>query len=940
MKKIISLCWILWSFLSFADVTYEFKSNLTFNKDVTIVDGEMESYSLKGNEKVKLLITFLEKKSFKSEIENSSANDLKNKFVDKNESLDFLNQYSNRKVLSYNKEIINDLVVFKIQYELLDKEVPSIEENVYIVSSNSTAIASLIFPKDTKAEIRQELEENLKNFNIVNAKSELTVFQKVKNKFNELVNFKYVAKVFINNAYAAELATKYQACNAKDYLGKGGYTTKPGSALFNISKIAEDLKQETINQTLKKEKKSKTSDERINCLSNLYKDAKEGASSYWANRLDDEGCIDGDNVAESGNANCKDSILKEYKKSKSYIDKVDADLNDFVSGKVSIERSSCRIPDNAQKELDDFKKLGADANSAFCCAEGGEGNFYDKGPLYKVLEDEENFKKLDSNQKTIQCLQKTKEDPNKTFLSANGLTDCMQNMYEGLVKVIKDALKTVASLFDLETYKALGKFISNMPDSGKALLQTLGEHIGTEIYSVTNCMSSYEAKQYTCKMIPNVASILLGPGLIKSFAKAVVDKASKTALAELVSKAMSENKALQKVKAASAAAASSARRVVAPVLESRMVKPAADVLQKIAKTLGKDISTPIKDKIVAKAKGLKQNGLRLQVSNEGSILRREAVSTMSSDMNQFQALKNGEKTAEALEKAEELKAQMLRNATNLSNEERLKLAELFTREGAPLTEAQKKLILEAHEVGIAEGRGFGTYTADDIAKKTRLLKEAGITDPNERRLLMESGITGTQSKIAPQLSVSHKERVAAEKIMNSFSTTGNKEALKEGLKQSKPFYDQFLKDGKLAEQYFTPDQKGFVNLVMANERGLTAKETAKLFSQTFKGTAQEVQANLKNGIGSMNNLIREYEGMLKNGAKGVPESVKYKIYRARELRGELMESYYTNKYKDKFNDIDFDKMHDREMELYKKYKAEVEQSKAEMQKLKLPVEGD
>jgi hypothetical protein len=62
--------------------------------------------------------------------------------------------------------------------------------------------------------------------------------------------------------------------------------------------------------------------------------------------------------------------------------------------------------------------------------------------------------------------------------------------------------------------------------------------------------------------------------------------------------------------------------------------------------------------------------------------------------------------------------------------------------GRELTEAQEKAIMEAHEIGAKEKRGYFSYTSDDLRKKNKILKEAGITDQAEREALMRSGITG------------------------------------------------------------------------------------------------------------------------------------------------------------------------------------------------------
>ena len=43
--------------------------------------------------------------------------------------------------------------------------------------------------------------------------------------------------------------------------------------------------------------------------------------------------------------------------------------------------------------------------------------------------------------------------------------------------------------------------------------------------------------------------------------------------------------------------------------------------------------------------------------------------------------------------------------------------------------------------------------------------------------------------------------------------------------------------------------------------------------------------------------------------------MQYKLYRAKELRAELLETYYTNKYPDKYRELDFDKMNPKEQEI-------------------------
>lgn len=105
---------------------------------------------------------------------------------------------------------------------------------------------------------------------------------------------------------------------------------------------------------------------------------------------------------------------------------------------------------------------------------------------------------------------------------------------------------------------------------------------------------------------------------------------------------------------------------------------------------------------------------------------------------------------EAFEKSKLKKAL---NKSQLSNLERIELAKI--KLGRKLNPEEARAIIEAHEIGSNEEGKKGLlaalkgYTAEQIARKARRLKEAGFTK-EERRILMEEGITG-------QLAISPKE---------------------------------------------------------------------------------------------------------------------------------------------------------------------------------------
>jgi len=94
-------------------------------------------------------------------------------------------------------------------------------------------------------------------------------------------------------------------------------------------------------------------------------------------------------------------------------------------------------------------------------------------------------------------------------------------------------------------------------------------------------------------------------------------------------------------------------------------------------------------------------------------------------------------------------ADELARAAALSDEARI--VEAQTLLGRELSESQRTALLDAHNVGRrgpdgqmlpeSEWRGYGTYTAEDIAQKARILADNGF-DMAERRLLMDRGIAG------------------------------------------------------------------------------------------------------------------------------------------------------------------------------------------------------
>ena len=108
----------------------------------------------------------------------------------------------------------------------------------------------------------------------------------------------------------------------------------------------------------------------------------------------------------------------------------------------------------------------------------------------------------------------------------------------------------------------------------------------------------------------------------------------------------------------------------------------------------------------------------------------------------------------------------LKDAGKLLNGDRKKAAGLLLKR--EITTDQEKALIAAHEVGMKEGRGFFTYTTDDLRKKAKLLKDAGFKS-EEIDVLMRNGIAG-------QFSTQEAQKTITEKIKAAYGRTDPKKA--------------------------------------------------------------------------------------------------------------------------------------------------------------------
>lgn len=270
----------------------------------------------------------------------------------------------------------------------------------------------------------------------------------------------------------------------------------------------------------------------------------------------------------------------------------------------------------------------------------------------------------------------------------------------------------------------------------------------------------------------------------------------------------------------------------------------------------------------------------------------------------------------------------LADSAVLLNADRLKAAEAVL--ARTLSDEEKKAVLAAHNIGKA--RGFGAYTGRDIAEKGRELKKVKTIEIDERRSLMENGITGTTNTI--NLKYGEKVRVAGQKKMGDAFEVGNKEKVAEGLAETKKYYEELasLKDSDF-KKVFSADQSGLATIATANEYGLATGESAKLLEKMIRVNDLDAPSSYRRTIGSLSGLIDEYGAM---NAKKYSSQVQYKLYRAKELRAELLETYYTNKYPDKYKELDFDKMNPKEQEILSTIRVDIQESRKVAEKNKWP----
>jgi hypothetical protein len=94
----------------------------------------------------------------------------------------------------------------------------------------------------------------------------------------------------------------------------------------------------------------------------------------------------------------------------------------------------------------------------------------------------------------------------------------------------------------------------------------------------------------------------------------------------------------------------------------------------------------------------------------------------------------------------------LATAKTLSDSDRISVAEKLL--GRTLSQEQRDALISAHKIGQSEGKGYLTYTDEQLREKAQLLRSVGFTS-RERSILMRNGIAGsslTSSEVAASMS--------------------------------------------------------------------------------------------------------------------------------------------------------------------------------------------
>ena len=578
---------------------YKFNSKVNFVFDSSFVPGVLDQYAVDQDPSVNLMVGNLSEKKLKKEIDLMSDNQLIEKFLAKARDFDVFEE-TKREIAEQSVVREKDEIRIFIKYKLVQKSGTNFEIDYFVVRENNSIASTLNFSGKTSPALQNEL--------IIGQKS-LSLVQTTANNEEIHPAKKYSFLKFLNFA-AGTPAFAGDSCEGvnKKYVVRGNYTTKPGSALFNFEKLSDDLKLSL----------STGNEQQIRCMTNTMNRAVTNASDYWAKRGVNEGCLAEDgSVPSSKPAACPAATFREMNRSFAYLDEVKTDMTKTLDNPAALAAAS---PDDcparpAANNLRTLASTGDNFKQNFCC-DPGNAKGESKGPLHLVLESEESYRNSTPEQQHAACVRKTIGQPNRSVASLGGAADCVKNIVTSLVKALVDMLKSIVSLFDWETIKFLGKLINitNRQEQGEAwakvgsAVKAMAEKMGAELYSVTSCLGPYDRDQYVCKMVGSVASLFVGPGLIKPFLKWIQLGAKASGLTTLMTSAASKpplknalaiSRSARTAVSGRASALSSATRARALAVTTRMASTAKGLLSRDFKTPMRNLVAASAQKIVA-----------------------------------------------------------------------------------------------------------------------------------------------------------------------------------------------------------------------------------------------------------------------------------------------------------------------------------------------------
>lgn len=252
--------------------------------------------------------------------------------------------------------------------------------------------------------------------------------------------------------------------------------------------------------------------------------------------------------------------------------------------------------------------------------------------------------------------------------------------------------------------------------------------------------------------------------------------------------------------------------------------------------------------------------------------------------------------------------------------------------GRDLSPVQKSAVIKAHEVGIAEGRGYrlqgglaGEYTKADLKKKSEILKSADFTQ-TERRILMEKGITGQP---IPNTGKADQSFIPD---FNEAMSRRNTEVVNAAAAEGATYYRVKVTSSATEFKKAFPEND-LTGLLQANYFGASTDDAAKLAEKYFEVHGYDPNYGKLSVISQLRQETRYYET---SGIKVDPNIASYRVYKNKELEYKLWKDYYESRYSDKYHNLDYDRLSDAQRNQLEKLKEELKNLRERARKNKWP----